>query len=254
MPLGDRPTTSGSQLIGSSVLDRQHYLLGPVTTTRARPNGQAALVVQLPVSPAEMGDLVVESHHITHIDLENNIVYTDLDVNVAVANQGKTIPLIAEKLTVHRQRRKVGEVVVRKLVETDWVQVPVYREKLVVTQVGQSEPLAVVSLGESRVMGDAAIADSNRPPSTLLGHWASIRDAIHTLDQLPPVDTATASGDKASAVAVTVELKNTSMVEPEPVTMEFASPQTAIQALTVLAIDWESRCQDIRIVHRDPKA
>lgn len=42
------------------------------------------------------------------------------------------IPLHQEKLTVKRQRRKIGEVIIRKEVETEIVRIPLRREKLIV--------------------------------------------------------------------------------------------------------------------------
>jgi hypothetical protein len=57
----------------------------------------------------------------------------------------RTIPLLEERLVVDRQRRKVGEVIVRKEIEVQMVQVPVRREKLIVEQV--LEPSDSQSMG-----------------------------------------------------------------------------------------------------------
>ena len=63
-----------------------------------------------------------------------------------------TIPLKEEKLIVERERRKVGEVIIRKEVETHFVQVPVKREKLVIEQVGTDHQiLAEIPLSEETV-------------------------------------------------------------------------------------------------------
>lgn len=63
-----------------------------------------------------------------------------------------TIPLKEEKLIVERERRKVGEVVIRKQVETHFVQVPVKREKLVIEQVGSDDQiLAEIPLSEETI-------------------------------------------------------------------------------------------------------
>ncbi|MBE9143600.1 YsnF/AvaK domain-containing protein [Planktothrix mougeotii] len=63
-----------------------------------------------------------------------------------------TIPLKEEKLIVERERRKVGEVVIRKQVETYFVQVPVKREKLVIEQVGTDDQiLAEIPLSEETI-------------------------------------------------------------------------------------------------------
>lgn len=62
------------------------------------------------------------------------------------------IPLLAERLVVDRRQRKVGEVVVRKVIETQMVTVPVRREKLIVEQVSpESRPLAAIELGKGEL-------------------------------------------------------------------------------------------------------
>lgn len=60
------------------------------------------------------------------------------------------IALRAEKLVIERERKKVGEVVVRKEVETHYIQVPVKREKLIIEQVSDEEStrLAEIPLSE----------------------------------------------------------------------------------------------------------
>ncbi|VXD20264.1 hypothetical protein PL8927_690029 [Planktothrix serta PCC 8927] len=63
-----------------------------------------------------------------------------------------TILLKEERLIVERERRKVGEVIIRKEIETDFVQVPLRREKLVIEQVGKDDQtLAEIPLSEERV-------------------------------------------------------------------------------------------------------
>lgn len=64
--------------------------------------------------------------------------------------QEEVIPLQEERLIVERARQKVGEVVVRKEIETEIIQVPVQREKLIVEQVG-AEPrqLAEIDLTDA---------------------------------------------------------------------------------------------------------
>lgn len=64
------------------------------------------------------------------------------------------IRLLEERLVVNRSRRKVGEVVVRKQVETEIVKVPVRREKLIVERVGsETETLTEIDLGRGQVNG-----------------------------------------------------------------------------------------------------
>lgn len=69
----------------------------------------------------------------------------------------KKIELLEEKVVVNRNRKKVGEVVVRKQVETKIidVQIPVREEKLIIEQVGSDgiEKLAEVDLVQEKITG-----------------------------------------------------------------------------------------------------
>jgi len=64
------------------------------------------------------------------------------------------ISLLEEKLVVKRQRQKVGQVVVRKEVETRMVHIPIRRETLIVEEVGlTTERVTEVDLGEEQING-----------------------------------------------------------------------------------------------------
>jgi hypothetical protein len=64
------------------------------------------------------------------------------------------IPLWSEKLTVNRRQRKVGEVIVRKQVETRMIQVPIQEEKIIIERIGENpEQLAEVVINTSLVNG-----------------------------------------------------------------------------------------------------
>jgi stress response protein YsnF len=61
--------------------------------------------------------------------------------------QEQTIQLLEERLVVNRLKRKVGEVVVRKEIETRIVEIPIRREKLIIEQVNPDHKhLATVDL------------------------------------------------------------------------------------------------------------
>lgn len=65
----------------------------------------------------------------------------------------RVLRLLEEKLVIERKKRKVGEVIVRKVVETRMVQVPVRREKLIVEQLDpQHQQLAEIDLGEETIL------------------------------------------------------------------------------------------------------
>ena len=90
--------------------------------------------------------------------LDNNL--TDLPqtngvdkIETRVLNEHQ-ISLLEEKLVVKRQKYKVGEVVVRKVVETRMIHLPIRREKLVIEKAGTAnEYLTEVDLGEGQVNG-----------------------------------------------------------------------------------------------------
>lgn len=73
--------------------------------------------------------------------------------DVSPLTEYETFPLLEEKLTVKRYRRKVGEIVVRKQIETRIVQIPIRSEKLIVERVGTNpEVLSEVDLGSERFL------------------------------------------------------------------------------------------------------
>lgn len=66
--------------------------------------------------------------------------------------QEEVIPLREERLIVDQKRRKVGEVVMRKEIETEIIEVPVQREKLIVEQVGDDpKRLAEIDLADEQL-------------------------------------------------------------------------------------------------------
>ncbi len=105
-----------------------------------------------------------------------------------VANQPNeiVIPLLAERVVVDRRRRKLGEVVVRKEIETHIVEVPVRREKLIVEQVSpEYQQIAVVELGQAPVNESdtlEAVEITNSP--IVNGEFASANAAIHFLNAI----------------------------------------------------------------------
>lgn len=64
------------------------------------------------------------------------------------------IPLLEEKIKINRRKQKIGEVVIRKEVETKTVQVAIQREKLIVERIGkQPEQLAEVVIRDDQANG-----------------------------------------------------------------------------------------------------
>jgi Domain of unknown function (DUF2382) len=76
----------------------------------------------------------------------------------------EVISLLEERLMVNLTRRKVGEVVVRKEIETQvlQVQIPVRREKLIVEQVSpEYKRLAEVDLGQANPLDKALLSGTD---------------------------------------------------------------------------------------------
>ena len=98
----------------------------------------------------------------------------------------ETVQLLEERLIVDRHKRKVGEVVVRKTVETQIVEVPVRREKLIVEQIG-SDPkrLAEIDLGSSDLSGiELAQGLAHNGQTVVSGEVHSLRAARQLLDAI----------------------------------------------------------------------
>ncbi len=62
--------------------------------------------------------------------------------------------MLEEKLQVTRHKQKIGEVIVRKQIETKLVQIPIRREKLIIERVGKNtERLTEVVINDEKVNG-----------------------------------------------------------------------------------------------------
>jgi hypothetical protein len=94
------------------------------------------------------------------------------------------IRLLEERLVVDRHKRKVGEVIVRKEIETRYIQVPIQREVLIVEQVDpEFKQLAVVDLGQiddERTESSPTIAANFTSPTTAIEFLKSLGDRSHT--------------------------------------------------------------------------
>jgi stress response protein YsnF len=85
----------------------------------------------------------------------NQIINSQVEpVNSEQVTEGQIIRLLEERLFVESSKRKVGEVIVRKVIETRMVQVPVRREKLIVEQISpEHKQLAEIDLGQGEIAG-----------------------------------------------------------------------------------------------------
>ncbi|BBD65590.1 hypothetical protein NIES4072_07350 [Nostoc commune NIES-4072] len=75
-------------------------------------------------------------------------------VDLDEATEEQIIHLLEERLVVESSKRKIGEVIVRKEIETRMIQVPVRREKLIVEQISpEHKQLAEIDLGQEEISG-----------------------------------------------------------------------------------------------------
>ncbi|MBD1843684.1 DUF2382 domain-containing protein [Cyanobacteria bacterium FACHB-63] len=114
------------------------------------------------------------------------IPQADESLTSEVLTPEEVIQLLEERLVVRSDKRKVGEIVVRKEIETRIVEVPVRREKLIVERVDPTyERIAEIDLGQSQINGKEytngnAIVNSN----TIQGEFDSPKAASDLLDAI----------------------------------------------------------------------
>lgn len=75
------------------------------------------------------------------------------------------VRLVEERLVVSRSKHKIGEVIVRKEIETRIIQVPVRYEKLIVEQISpERKQLIEINLGQAEDTGIELIEVTNLHP------------------------------------------------------------------------------------------
>ncbi|HAA30449.1 MAG TPA: hypothetical protein DCE56_25620 [Cyanobacteria bacterium UBA8553] len=96
------------------------------------------------------------------------------------------VRLLEERLLVNRSKWKVGEVVVRKEVENQVVQVPIRREKLIIEQVSpELKQIAEIDLGKGEVSGiEPQQVSSSDKRYTVTGEFLSPKAASHLLEAI----------------------------------------------------------------------
>lgn len=131
-----------------------------------------------------------------------------IDTDTSEVLEEELIRLLGERLIVGRSKRKVGEVIVRKEIETRMIQVPVRREKLIIEQVSpEHKQLAEIDLGEEEISG-------------------------------VELQAAEMSGTKMPVARADNELT---------VTGEFSSPKIASLLLNAIALERRQGCKKVRL-------
>lgn len=175
-----------SKLNNFRVLDQKGLPIGVIQDIYLSNTRQILLLIAATDSP-DFQTFSMTSNQIQKVDYPNQVIWTTIDkteiqpiltsaqtqpVEEELINQSlpddyineesvdsnlptdvveeEVIRLLEERLVINNQKRKVGEVIVRKEIETRMVEVPVQYEKLIVEQVGsESKILAEVDLVQS---------------------------------------------------------------------------------------------------------
>ncbi len=108
-----------------------------------------------------------------------------LSNDLAERQPAAQVRLLEERLVVDLHKRKVGEVIVRKEIETRIVEVPIRREILIVEQVDpEFKRLAVVDLGQLPDDAVTASAESLELTPTVAASFTSPHAAIEFLKSI----------------------------------------------------------------------
>ncbi|MEG5136259.1 MULTISPECIES: YsnF/AvaK domain-containing protein [unclassified Microcoleus] len=153
------------------------------------------------VSNSESTNPSIVMSNLTDTDRPNEHLETDeREGDLDIVDQD-VIRLLEERLVINRSKRKVGEVIVRKEIETRMVQVPIQWEKLIVEQVGDDpKVLAEIDLGEGHITGiDLTETKSDRHEPTVKAEFTSVQKASKILN-------AIASQPRHGCVKVRIEL------------------------------------------------
>ncbi|HYW19739.1 MAG TPA: DUF2382 domain-containing protein [Nodularia sp. (in: cyanobacteria)] len=115
---------------------------------------------------------------LTELNTNTKMVASEIETdNIEKIDEEIIVRLIEERLIADSSIHKLGEVIIRKEIETRMVQVPVRREKLIVEQVGAvNKQLAEIDLSQGEISGIELIA-GERPEGTILdGHLTVVGD------------------------------------------------------------------------------
>jgi stress response protein YsnF/sporulation protein YlmC with PRC-barrel domain len=157
----------------------------------------------------------------------------------------EVVRTLEEKLILNRSKRKAGEVIVRKEVETRMVEVPVRYEKLIIEQIGtdigaETRQLAAIDLGKGEVIGVefADASDSTYLPR-VKGEFATPAAASHVLDMI-----AKTLHHRCKQVNIEILLGGWDV---QKTYHEFPSPRLAGQMLEAIAKALPHRCNQVNV-------
>ncbi|PZV08234.1 MAG: hypothetical protein DCF32_05230 [Leptolyngbya sp.] len=231
---------SHQHLLSSDIFDRSGYLIGKVVRIQSSTATDFSLIVQL-LGRDAASQVTISSASIIDIDPEKKTIHIDRDQQEFAPDAGQGIQLVEERLVVNRKRVKVGEVSIRRVVETEMIEIPVRREKLVIENIGSSTPPIEVSLGETQLQGqEMAVQPNSDRDATASGIFETIQAAVSflgTAEQRPELHC------EKIRVAILLDGKN----GLKGTIYEFETPQTAIQKLSRLDKVLFNQCSHVRL-------
>lgn len=154
-----------------------HFSTSPAT--RASVNSSGDLDISKTQHP------VAHSSTTRNLEDVNNQSFHESDHAIEVVEE-ELVRLLEERLIVNRSKWKLGEVVARKEIENQIVQVPIRREKLIIEQVSpETKQIAEIDLGKGEVtdLDPRKIYSSDRP-YTVTGEFLSPKAASHLLEAI----------------------------------------------------------------------
>ncbi|MEG4112122.1 MULTISPECIES: DUF2382 domain-containing protein [unclassified Microcoleus] len=176
-------------------------MLPVVSAKGAHPYLENASETHSEFSNSELTNPSTVMSNLTDADLTDpNLETNEDEENLDIVDR-EVIRLLEERLVINRSKRKVGEVIVRKEIETRMVQVPIQWEKLIVEQVGDDpKVLAEIDLGEGNITGiDLREIQSDRQQPTVKAEFTSVQKASKILNSI-------ASQPRHGCVKVRLEL------------------------------------------------
>jgi len=161
------------------------------------------------IPPAPLGEFSNRNSTNTSAVMPNQTEGDDRDENLEIGEgeeeldivDREVVRLLEERLVVNRSKRKVGEIIVRKEIETRMVEVPIHREKLIVEQVGEDpKVLAEIDLGEGEITGiDLSETEFDRGEPKVSAEFTSVTKASKMLNSI-------ASQPRHGCIKVRIEL------------------------------------------------
>lgn len=183
-------------------INSQQVDLLPGISANAEPQYEENSSKQLSeVSNSESTNPSTVMSNLTDADRTNENLETSEEEEDFDIVDREVIRLLEERLVINRSKRKVGEVIVRKEIQTRMVQVPIQWEKLIVEQVGDDpKVLAEIDLGEGNITGiDLTEIKSDRQEPTVKAEFTSVQKASKILNSI-------ASQPRHGCVKVRLEL------------------------------------------------